>query len=249
MIVAHTPRRKWSLLAAFSARAGNGSLLNSRGSAKRRCGNPSARRFRRQQERFHMAECDAGKGKFAGWTSLERETLIRDLRQIIIGSELDRRAMAVSRADWDEVVAQRYQPFFGNPETACFRECVNFCLAAARANQHDKRLTRVAHRPMPKPGAGHDERVLKRFERFVGDRSNIPELVDISFLSSELAVPLQGADMIAWETYRYAQDWLRLGRSPVGRSQLQEFVASGRFYAQIMDRESIDATFRWIEMK
>jgi hypothetical protein len=68
-----------------------------------------------------------------------------------------------------------------------------------------------------------------------------PELVGLSFVTSHKFLPLQAADLIAWEFYQYAKDTLESGK--FGLPKRQQFLRLRRgiavFDLQIARREAI----------
>ena len=70
-------------------------------------------------KRFHMAECEAGTGEFAGYNRAERDYLIHDLREIIIRHRVSGYCCGVSRKDWDALVQGGVRTFLGDAERFC----------------------------------------------------------------------------------------------------------------------------------
>jgi hypothetical protein len=73
------------------------------------------------------------------------------------------------------------------------------------------------------------------------------EIVSISFLSSEKSMGLQGADMVAWETYNHAKQWLAEGSDVPTRPHLTPLAKSGRFIAHIAGPRAIQEIKEWLE--
>jgi hypothetical protein len=65
-----------------------------------------------------------------------------------------------------------------------------------------------------------------------------PPLKGLAFRSMIDTIPLQGADMIAWETYCHMVDRLD-DWSAKPRPHLQRYIDSGRFFAVLLRRDSI----------
>ncbi len=66
-----------------------------------------------------------------------------------------------------------------------------------------------------------------------------PLPLGISFFASEKFLPLQAADLVAWEYFNYASEWERRGQQPEPRIHLRRLVESGHFFMQYADRASI----------
>jgi hypothetical protein len=71
-------------------------------------------------------------------------------------------------------------------------------------------------------------------------------IAGISFLSSQQFVGLQGADMIAWETYNHARLWLQ-NRAAPPRPHLLSLADSGRFCAHIANANAIQDINEWLD--
>ena len=66
-----------------------------------------------------------------------------------------------------------------------------------------------------------------------------PQLVGCAFLSSTKIRPLQAADLIAWELYRYANSILIEGLSVPAQKEILHLKAGINFDAQMATRENI----------
>ena len=81
---------------------------------------------------------------------------------------------------------------------------------------------------------------LRRIAGHYSDlKSLFPDIQNLAFASMKNCVPLQAADMLAWESYQYGLGWLKTGGSPVARSHFHDFLANSPIYGAIMGREEI----------
>ena len=86
-------------------------------------------------------------------------------------------------------------------------------------------------------------RVFSIYQRhFLSDLGSGPE-PSIAFESSTDFIPLQGADLVAWELYQRGKDWLATGPETEIRDNFQLLLNSGRIEAQIAVREVIERIF------
>jgi hypothetical protein len=85
-----------------------------------------------------------------------------------------------------------------------------------------------------------NERVLGAFRHLANEGiQGRPVPLGISFFSSEKFLPLQGADLLAWEYFNYAREWERTGRKPEPRMHLRRLMESSQFFMQYADRAAI----------
>jgi hypothetical protein len=67
-----------------------------------------------------------------------------------------------------------------------------------------------------------------------------PELVGVFFSTSDKLLPLQAADLIAWEVYQHALDILKIGLVPPKREQLNRLRREMKIFdCQIARRSAI----------
>jgi Protein of unknown function (DUF3800) len=192
-------------------------------------GKPSLRRF-------HMHDCEFGDGEFVGWKKPERDALIHDLREIILGYELYGYAFAVSRPDY-ETLNPALQVIFGDAESYAINNCIGAAQAWALEKTDDKLLSLVFD---DRPNREREtERIYSIYHESGEWREDRSRLVGISFLRSEHARPLQAADIFAWETYRFCQDFLRDGEAAQPRPHLQRLLESGRFRGDMAGPETM----------
>jgi hypothetical protein len=85
------------------------------------------------------------------------------------------------------------------------------------------------------------KRIFELFERFAKVESIRPTPVSVAFLDSYRVLPLQAADLLAWEQYRYAADYLRSGgKTKVAiRKELQRLSKGGRVVLGVALRSAI----------
>ena len=192
-------------------------------------------------KRFHMAHCQQSQGEFTGWTRTETDYFCHQLQTIIIESGVIAYGMACSRKDWGELVTGDMRAIFGDPEGMCIRNCFIRMIGWAQHYTFDPEMTFVfdSH-PL---ASQRDAKVaFDAFQRWV----DIPHLVGVSFLSSYKILPLQAADMIAWEFYQYANDILVEGFISAKRPQYRRMASNMVWHGQLATRQSIQKMVDYI---
>jgi Protein of unknown function (DUF3800) len=188
--------------------------------------------------RFHMAECQAGSGEFSGWKRTETDFLVHELGDIILRTGLYGNGLAVSRKVWDELITGDVRRAFGDAEGYCLRICYVRSLIWARKVTADPQIAYVFDRRPHREK--ENQRIFDTFRRYGENESLPPKLESISFLSSYDFLPLQAADMIAWEEYQHALDLIKnsnLGRPR--RKELSRLQKGGRIALGFASAKSI----------
>jgi uncharacterized protein DUF3800 len=189
--------------------------------------------------RFHMYECHNALGEFSGWGRTATEFVAHELGQIIIKNGLWAYGCAVLRKDWDASVTGLIRTALGDAEGFCARQCFVMTLAWASKYASDSHIAFVFdHRPHRR---WELDKLFELFQR-EGRRDNkCPELASLSVASSKQFLPLQGADLMAWEFYHHATDVLYRGvaQKDFQRPQLRALSESGRCRLQLANADQI----------
>jgi hypothetical protein len=190
--------------------------------------------------RFHMTDCQGARNEFEGWSRTATDFLVHELGEIIIKKGLWGYASAARRKDWDELITGDARAALGDAEGFCVRNVYvkttdwakNWAGGTDLAFVFDDR----PHRRL------ENKTIFDMFQRHHRAAKQTPELVSITFASSQKILPLQAADMIAWELYIHSMDIFynrTTNKSPL-RSQLKRFNDSGRFRIQLATRKNIE---------
>ncbi len=179
-------------------------------------------------KRFHMWDCQWGMGDYAGYSKGERDAVIHDFRQIILDCGVTGVAAAISRKDFDELITGETRRQLGNADDMAFASAISAldCL-------RDHGLTLI----FDDTGKQSIARYAALYDRYQAmfEKEKSRQINGLSFRSMEAAVPLQGADMIAWETYFYACERLKNPHA-LPRPHLQRMTETNRFFAVLMGR-------------
>ncbi|MGA2312025.1 MAG: DUF3800 domain-containing protein [Xanthobacteraceae bacterium] len=186
--------------------------------------------------RFHMTECQASDGEFTGWTRTETDYFCHQLGTVIIDSGVSAYGMACFRKDWDDLITGDARAVLGDAEGNCVRNCFLKAATWAQMYTFDPEMIFFID---DRPHRQRENRLV--FNVFQTQSMPPPELVGLSFVTSHKLLPLQAADLIAWEFYRYAKDTLESGKLQLPKRQqfhrLRQAIAV--FDLQIARRESI----------
>jgi hypothetical protein len=152
-------------------------------------------------KRFHMTECQNSLGEFAGWKRVETDYLVHELGGVIIKAGLYSDGLAVARKDYDEIMTEPIKRAFGDPEGYCLRMCYVRSLRWARKYSTDDQIRYVFDRRPQREN--ENKRIFDVFRRYGENEQLPPNLDGVEFLSSYEHLPLQAADLLAWEVYQH----------------------------------------------
>jgi len=190
--------------------------------------------YMRPLRRFHMTECHESRGEFLGWKRTETDYFCHQLRSAMIESHVAAYGIACARKDWDDLVSGDMQAILGSPEGLCIRNVFVRCLGYLQAQYFDPQVTFVFDN-RPSTTVRDAKVVFETFQSWVQE----PKLMGIEFSSSFNVLPLQAADMVAWEIYQHAKDIFVHGLEVPTRKELLHLSRNIDFSAQIARRDSI----------
>jgi hypothetical protein len=187
--------------------------------------------------RFHMAECQDARGEYAGWSRTETDYFCHQLGTTIIESGVGAYGMACFRSDWDELITGDVRAILGDSEGNCVRNCFLKAMGWAQKFTCDPQMMFIFD---DRPERQRENKVV--FNVFQTQAMPPPELVGVYFITSHRLLPLQAADLIAWEFYRYANDTLESGKIELPkRKQFRRLRQEiGIFDLQIARRKNIE---------
>ena len=186
-------------------------------------------------KRFHAFDCDQSINEFSGWTRTETDYFRHQLRTAIIESGIAAYGMACFRQDWDELIVDNLRSVLGDPEGFCINQCFVCSIRWAQANTFDPHMTFVFDN-RPDGIQRYGGAVYDAFERWAQPP---PALTGYAFLSSFKVRPLQAADLIAWELYRYANSIFKRGLNVPAHKEILHLRKNMELRTQIARRESI----------
>lgn len=187
--------------------------------------------------RFHMAECEAGEGLFADYKPAERDLTIHNFRKVILDSGLYGYAMGISRTDWDKFAPTVLTSILGdNIESFCIWNCFQHVLNWAGLRNE------VAFVFDDWRGSSDSRadfgRISDIYQGAAKADSTKAQPLSLTFANSLKTLPLQAADMVAWEMRNCARAWLQDPGSEE-RQHLQRLIETERFAGQVADEKTL----------
>ncbi len=182
---------------------------------------------------FHLSPCRNGAGEFVGYSQAERDHLTYRFRRVILDCQLITVAFVVDKGAWDELVTGEVAEQLESPLSFCFYKCVESVSNIIRFLRPGEPVVMF-----------FDEGTKTRLRDFAlylrMQKAQYPQIAGISFAPVKEVIALQGADMIAYESFLFGQDWLQDGEETVANAHFQEYVKRELSAGLIMMREHIE---------
>jgi hypothetical protein len=181
---------------------------------------------------FHLSHCAAADGEFKGYSEPERDAVTHDFRKIIIDAKLMSVASAIDRKAWDELVTGPYRQVLGEAVDICAENCVTETIRIADSHPDGDKVALVFDRGI------WTQRLKEITDEYTLPLGR-PRIVSVNFLAVADALGLQGADIVATESYWHALRVLRDGFGAPPRAHLRHYVENMLCEGLILDREAI----------
>jgi hypothetical protein len=172
---------------------------------------------------FHLTHCRQRFGAFETWSLAERDRITYLFREVIFSVGLVTIAAAVNKIAWDALVVGVVEDELGSsPLELCFVKCIDFVIEIVRGNKPDEKVFVLM-----------DQGTRRALEKWAiayrAQPERYPEIEGIGLGPVKKEVGLQGADMIAYETYQYAIEWFKDRDNAKGNAHFQPFRNHARF--------------------
>jgi len=181
-------------------------------------------------------DCRWGLGEFSNYNQAERDRITYRFRDVLTQSNLFGISNMVDGEAWKEIIAK-----LGSEN-----------ISTAEATALYRALTRMQNWISTQPGgpdlavyydAGRaDNPEIHKLAKLLGNENTaFSHIVGFTFLPVIGNPPLQGADMIATESYWYAQEWLKHGSMAVMRPHMAAYLKDNfeKGNGEILDRSAI----------
>jgi uncharacterized protein DUF3800 len=182
---------------------------------------------------FHTAPCRNGAGEFASYSQAERDHATYLFRRVILEGDLVTVASVVDKHAWDELVTGAVAEQVEGPLNYSFFKCIETVMDIIRVRCPGERITFFFDEGT-RPRIGE-------FAQYVEVRKDqYPEIDRILFVPVKEVIPMQGADMMAYQSYLFGQAWLKQGKDTVADPHFRDFVGRELSVGLIMMREHIE---------
>jgi hypothetical protein len=159
---------------------------------------------------FHMYDCQNASEEFAGWSRTATDFLVYELTDILLKTGIWGYGSAVSRKDWEELIKGDILALNGDAEGQCIR---NVYVRSIQWAEECGGQPHIAYIFDERPHrAKENGLIFEIFRSLHEDEAIKPQPVSLNFGLSSAVLPLQAADLFAWETYQHANDVIKRGQ-------------------------------------
>jgi len=163
---------------------------------------------RNEISRYHAADCSSCRGEFKGWEVEEQIALTKSLAAIFKRHFVNVIAYSMPLKDF----VREFPEYRGDPIGPCYSELLKFMMLEFAAQLQDGRKAlgniKPVHVVLFHDRCNYDAVLLKSFNEMI-NATDFPEgkkiFSTIAPLSWEDCIPLQAADMIAYEAFKEAE--------------------------------------------
>lgn len=184
-------------------------------------------------EYFHLTECRMRLGQFRDYNEAEKDHIIYLFRKIILDLNLITFAVAVDQTAWDQLIVGEVKKRLGPSEGACFSKCIDAIIELGRRLYPNNEILFFFDE-------GRRENLEGWANLYKSQTDKYPEIGSITFAPVKKVVALQGADMIANETYRFAQEWSKDRNDPKVDAHFKSFMKRDLSAGLVIGREQIE---------
>lgn len=169
---------------------------------------------------FHMSEYENRKGIFADWSQRKRIAVIKRLTEIIKTNALHGVAAAVIVNDYKEIVGQAKGTF--SPYTFCVVRCMVQIARWAKKSYQEGRIAYIFEN-----GAGYGGEIEKKKMDLISNTlvKEAYRYQSLTFCNKRTLIPLQAADVIAYETMKHCKNHYLSDNKQDPRKSLQNLLS------------------------
>jgi hypothetical protein len=183
---------------------------------------------------FHLTHCRNGLREFSDYNAAERDHLNYRFRRIFLDSDFVTLAAAVDNLAWREKVTGDLVEHLGdNPLEFCLFKCVEMVMNTIRLQRPGEPIIFFFDE-------GTRDRLGPMVALIRSQKQIYPEIQGIIFAPVKEVIALQGADMIAYETYLYGIEWLKHGQNAVANHHFKEYLKRDLSAGIFLDTPRID---------
>jgi len=190
---------------------------------------------RRAIKNFHLSHCRRHWGEFENYNDAAIDHLTYLFRHIILDSGLTTIAVAVDNVAWTDLVTDTISHVLGSPlELAFFK-----CLELANGLGQDRKSPESVSVCLDE---GTEDRLRPFTDSCTQNRSTFPAIETVFYAPVEKVVALQGADMIATETYFFNQAFRGNPNDPPVSPHFEDFRYGENSIGLLINREILEET-------
>jgi hypothetical protein len=180
---------------------------------------------------FHAVDCANFTGEFKGWTAQERDPLVIRVLDVLRESDIPGVVIGLHMDEFRKAMAGRddLRAIFGSPYAACFQWVVQVIMNIAAELASKERIGFI-HETNDYP-----QEAQESFAWVETNGNPNRAVIGLQFADKQDYVPLQAADVLAYEGNKRIRDPSRHERRP-----WQALNPDGRIFAAHYGRENMD---------
>jgi hypothetical protein len=157
---------------------------------------------KRPIEVFHATDCANLHGEFKGWEATPRDEFVRKLLPVIADADFPGVVVGIQMHEFEKAMAGRddLRPLFGTPYAACFQWVVQIIMNIAIGAQSRERIGFVHE------VNDYRQEALESFAWVKKYGNPLNTIVGLQFADKKDYVPLQAADVLAYEGNKRLRD-------------------------------------------
>lgn len=165
-------------------------------------------RQKRPIDVFHATDCQNLKGEFKDWDATQRDDFVKQLLPVIAEHAMPGVVVGIVLTDFEEAMRgnEDLRTLFGNPYSACFQWAVQHVMQMAQRHGSSERIAFFHEENDFGEEAHRSFKWLKKHTNVTGNA------ISLTFGSKADYVPLQAADVLAYEGNKRIRDLTRPSR-------------------------------------
>jgi hypothetical protein len=194
-------------------------------------------------KKWSTGDCRGNRGEFVGWSDAARDHVTYLFRQIILNSGLDGFAAAIDLKAWNELIVGPLRDLLGDGEKVILVRCIDHALAWAQHTDPSDRIAIIYDKGRQNAALDH---VMDLYRNREG---SYPQLSALGYAKVADVPGLQGADMIATESYWFGLEWLNRGSDAKPRAHFEDYMKHNVGAGVILDREIMEGLAQSIDVR
>lgn len=149
---------------------------------------------------YHARDVNGRRGEFQGWSDAKRNKYSKTMLQILKdqGLKLCGISCGISKIDYERLISESGRSKWGSPYTVAFKNCIAWVAQIMEKIPPEHRFAVVVARSQFQKEAGDAFEIMKANKSWPMHK----RLGSFALDDPDSVVPLQAADMIAYETFR-----------------------------------------------
>ena len=170
---------------------------------------------------WHSWHCRFGEGEFSAYGEADRDFATQRFRTALTESGVISAANMIDNQAWDELVVAKFGQSMATAEATALFRLIDRVMPWATHQSEGPDVTIYYD-------LGRKRKEIEQLAGLLTDgATRYPYVTSFTFMAVARATPLQGADMIATESFWHAKDFLKYGEDAPVRPHFKDYLGSG----------------------